>query len=52
MELRELAKKCQERNINCDGCPYKVICDNLQDMLEDASPVAIVEMVDENSIID
>lgn len=52
MNLRELAKKCQERNINCDGCPYKEVCDNLQYMLEDASPVTIVELVDNNRVIE
>lgn len=52
MELRELAEKCKERDINCDGCPYMEICGRLSEILEDMSPIGLVEMVDENHIID
>ena len=51
MRIRELAMKCKDREIDCDFCPYKEICDNLQEQLEDISPCGLVEMIDEDKSI-
>ena len=47
MKIRELAMKCKDREIDCDFCPYKEICDNLQEQLEDISPCGSVGSMDE-----
>ena len=51
MRIRELAMMCEDRDIDCDFCPYKEICDNLQEQLEDISPCGLVEMIDEDKFI-
>ena len=51
MRIRELAMMCEDRDIDCDFCPYKEICDNLQEQLEDISPCGLVEMIDEDKSI-
>lgn len=48
MEIRELAKKCKERNVECDNCPYVEECEQLTGILEDISPVGLINMVNEN----
>ena len=51
MKIRELADYCKSIDINCDECMHKGKCDNMQNMLEDISPLGIVDMVDENTDI-
>ena len=51
MKIRELAEKCAERSINCDGFPCVDACEVLTEKLKDMSPIGLVDMVDENHII-
>ncbi len=48
MKIRELADYCKSIELNCDKCIQKKKCDNMQNMLEDISPLGIVDMVDNN----
>ncbi len=52
MKIRELADYCKSIELNCDECMHKKKCDNMQNMLEDISPLGIVDMVDENEDIE
>ena len=47
MTIRELGKKCEEIDINCDICEYKEICDTkVQYILEDISPCGLLTILD------
>ena len=52
MKIRELADYCKSIDINCDKCIHKKKCDNMQNMLEDISPLGIVDMIDENEDVE
>lgn len=52
MKIRELADYCKSIIINCDKCIHKEKCDNMQNMLEDISPLGIVDMIDENEDVE
>ena len=51
MKIRELAMKCEDRDIDCNFCPYEEICNKLQEQLEDISPCGLIEMIDEDKSI-
>ena len=48
MKFLDLAKVCQEVDIDCDRCPNQKECAQFTEYLKDASPVMIVQLVQEN----
>lgn len=48
MKITEIAKQCEKVKINCDVCPCQKECSRVTEYLEDASPVMIVKMVQED----
>lgn len=48
IKFLDLANECIAVDIDCDRCKYKKECAKMTEYLEDASPVAIVEMVQGN----
>lgn len=48
IKLSELARICDENDNNCFNCSCKDSCKNMVDYVEDATPVAIIEMVKED----
>ena len=47
MTIKELAEECK-KSVNCDECSCTKSCNILRDVLEDMSPMGLVEMVEEN----
>lgn len=52
MKIRELADYCKSIELNCDECIYKEKCDNWGDVISNASPIMIVDMVDKNKDVE
>lgn len=48
MKLSELAKYCEEIEIDCDRCNFKATCKRMVDYMEDQSPVGIIKAVQED----
>lgn len=46
MTIKELAKKCEERDIKCDGCTYQKECDKFSNMLEDIAPATMLTIME------
>lgn len=51
MRIKELAEECRKAT-SCDDCSYTEHCKILRDVLEDMSPMGVVEMVEENLTIE
>ena len=45
IKLSELAKFCEENQMDCFNCSRKDSCKRMVDYVEDATPIALVEMV-------
>ena len=48
IKLSELARFCAENNCDCFNCEKKASCKRMTDYVEEATPIAIVEMVKED----
>ena len=48
IKLSELAKLCSDNKHDCFNCSCKESCKQMVDYVEDATPVAIIEMVRED----
>lgn len=47
MTIKELAEKCKERKIGCEGCPYKKKCDEFSNFIEEISPAGLLDILEE-----
>lgn len=47
MTIKELAEKCIERKIECEGCPYKKKCDEFSNFIEEISPAGLLDIFEE-----
>jgi hypothetical protein len=48
IKFLDLVAACKEVNIDCDRCKYQKECAKVAEHLEDASPIAIAALVQEN----
>lgn len=48
IKLSELAKFCEENNCDCFNCSQKESCKRMVDYVEEATPIAIIDMVKED----
>jgi hypothetical protein len=48
MKFLDLVKKCEEVAIDCDKCQHQKECSQFTAYLEDASPIMIAKLVQEN----
>ena len=48
MKFLELARYCEKIDIDCDRCDHQKECAKFAEYLEEASPIAIVGMVENN----
>lgn len=46
MTIKDLGEKCQERDIECDECPYEKECSKLPLILEDISPYGLLGILE------
>lgn len=51
MKFLDLVQICQEVEIDCDRCPKQKECAQFSEYIEDASPVMIAKIVQENEEI-
>ena len=48
IKFLDLVEVCKEVNIDCDRCPNQKECAKVAQYLEDASPIMIAALVQEN----
>lgn len=46
MTIKDLGEKCQERDIECDECPYEKECSKLPFILENISPYGLLGILE------
>ena len=51
MTIKELAEECK-KEVSCSNCSYTEHCNIVRDVLEDMSPMGLVEMVEKNLTIE
>ena len=48
IKFLELVEACKEVDIDCERCAYRKECNKVAEYLEDASPIVIANLVQEN----
>ena len=47
MRVRDLAYKCKDRGIECEGCPHEKICEKPTERLKYYSPYGLLTVLEE-----